>query len=68
MIKKHFPAGLRDITTLGDYIGRQQNHAHRRFLETAKTLAQVRRLGLPAVQLNIADRQINIAEGCHGNP
>jgi hypothetical protein len=34
--------------------------AQRRYLEAIKTLAQVRRLEVPAVQVNIADKQINV--------
>ena len=37
------------------------NHAHRRHLSATKALAQVRKLQLPAMQVNIADKQINIA-------
>ena len=35
--------------------------AHRRFLQAMKTLAQVRRLLGPSVQVNIAERQINVS-------
>jgi hypothetical protein len=36
--------------------------AHGRFLSAVKTLAQVRKLALPALQLNIARNQDNVAE------
>lgn len=50
--------------TEGDYYQRCMDRAQRRFLNAIKTLAQVRRLQLPAVQLNVAGqggRQVNIA-------
>ena len=44
----------------GDYLQRRQDRAHRRFLSAVKTLAQVRKLGVPAIQLNVADKQVNV--------
>ena len=41
---------------------RRQDRAHRRYLSAIRTLAQVRRLLLPAVQINVAERQI-ISQG-----
>lgn len=35
--------------------------AQRRYLAAIKALAQVRRLGVPALQVNIGDKQINVA-------
>jgi hypothetical protein len=35
--------------------------AQRRYLAAIKTLAQVRKLGLPAVQVNIGEKQMNVA-------
>lgn len=35
--------------------------AHNRYLSAIRTLAQVRRLGVPAVQVDIGDRQVNVA-------
>ena len=37
------------------------DQAERRYLRAIKALAEVRRLRLPAVQVNIGDRQINVA-------
>jgi hypothetical protein len=34
--------------------------AQRRYLAAIKALAQVRKLGVPAVQVNIGDKQINV--------
>jgi hypothetical protein len=42
----------------GDYYQRQLDGAHRRYLSSTKALAQIRKLG-PAVQINIAEKQIN---------
>ena len=35
--------------------------AHNRYLSAIKTLAQVRRLALPVMQVNIGESQINVA-------
>lgn len=40
---------------------RKIDHAHRRYLTAIKTLATIRKLALPVVQVNIAKRQTNIA-------
>ena len=37
--------------------------AHARFLSSLRTLAQVRKLALPALQVNIAKSQVNVAGG-----
>ncbi len=37
--------------------------AQNRYLAAIRTLAQVRRLGVPVVQVNIAEQQVNVAEG-----
>jgi hypothetical protein len=38
------------------------DRAHSRFLSAVRTLAQVRKLALPTLQLNIARNQVNVAE------
>jgi hypothetical protein len=38
---------------------RRIDRAHRRFLSTLKTLATIRRLALPALQINVASQQVN---------
>jgi hypothetical protein len=48
---------------LADYWERRLSAAQRRYLRACETLARVRRLRLPAVQVNIADKQVNIAGG-----
>jgi hypothetical protein len=41
-----------------DHHQRRIDKAHRRYLSSVKALAQIRKLG-PAVQINIAEKQIN---------
>jgi hypothetical protein len=43
-----------------DYLQRRQDSAHRRLLSACRTLATVRRLTIPAVQLNVAQQQVNV--------
>ena len=47
-------------TRQADHHQRYLDRAHRRHLSAIRTLAQVRKLG-PAVQVNIAEKQINTA-------
>jgi hypothetical protein len=44
----------------GSYYQKRLDHAHRRHISAIRTLAQIRKLG-PAVQINIAGKQINTA-------
>lgn len=39
------------------------DRAHNRYLSAIKMLASIRRLQLPAVQVNIAEKQVNVAAG-----
>ena len=48
--------------TLGAYHRDRQDRAHRRYLQAITALARVRRLQLPALQVNIAQQQI-VANG-----
>ncbi len=43
-----------------DYHQRRLDRLHKRYLSSVKTLAQIRKIG-PAVQVNIAEKQINTA-------
>jgi hypothetical protein len=43
-----------------EYHERRLDKLHRRYLSAIKALAQIRKMG-PAVQINIADKQINSA-------
>ena len=40
---------------------RRIDAAHRRFLSAVRTLAQVRKLGIPSIQVNIGQNQVNVA-------
>jgi hypothetical protein len=44
-----------------DHYQRKISRAHGRFLSAVRTLAQVRKLAGPALQLNIAKNQVNVA-------
>jgi hypothetical protein len=44
-----------------NYHLKRQDRAHRRFLSAMKTLAQVRKLAVPALQVNIGQNQVNVA-------
>ncbi len=46
---------------LADFQQRRQARAHRRYLSAIKMLATVRKLALPALQLNIGQNQVNVA-------
>jgi hypothetical protein len=46
---------------VGDYHQRRLSRAQRRYVEAIRTLAQVRRLLTPVVQVNIAEQQVNLA-------
>jgi hypothetical protein len=48
---------------LGAYYQRSLTAAQKRYLAAIKTLAAVRRLALPVLQLNIARQQVNLAGG-----
>ena len=45
----------------GEYYQRRQDRAHRRLLSAIRTLATVRKLAFPVLQMNIGDKQINVA-------
>jgi hypothetical protein len=42
-----------------EHAQRRIDRAHRRFLGTVKTLATVRRLAVPSLQINVARQQVN---------
>lgn len=46
-----------------EYHAKRQERAHRMYLSSLKALAQVRRLQLPMLQVNIAEKQINMQGG-----
>lgn len=45
----------------GTYCQQSQDRAHQRLLSAIKTLAVVRRLAIPPMQVNIGDKQVNVA-------
>jgi hypothetical protein len=45
-----------------DFALRRVEHCHRRYLSTIKALAQVRKLALPTVQVNVGRNQLNVAD------
>ena len=51
-----------------EYYQRRMNHSHKRYLSALKTLALVRRLAVPVLQVNIAKKQINVAGPVIGEP
>ena len=44
-----------------EHAQRRIDRAHRRLLATVRSLATVRRLGVPAIQVNVARQQVNVA-------
>lgn len=44
-----------------EYFQRRMNHCHKRYLSALKTLALVRKLAIPVLQVNIAREQVNMA-------
>jgi hypothetical protein len=48
----------------GEYHQRCRDRAHKRYLSAIKTLALVRKLALPVLQVNIGRRQVNVAGAC----
>jgi hypothetical protein len=50
------------VTSPGaEFMERRIDHAHRQYLATLKTLATVRRLAVPILQVNLARQQVNVA-------
>jgi hypothetical protein len=47
-----------------EYCQRRMDRAHRGYLSAIKTLALVRKLAVPVLQLNIARKQLNVAGVC----
>jgi len=57
----HYAASVEGGMTLAqsEHAQRRIDRAHQRLLSTLKTLATVRRLALPALQINVARQQVN---------
>ena len=49
---------------LGIYYQRCLDRAHKRYLSAIKTLAVIRKLAVPVLQVNIAKKQVNVAGSC----
>jgi hypothetical protein len=49
---------------LGIYYQKCIDRAHKRYLSAIKTLAVIRKLALPVLQVNIAKKQVNVAGQC----
>jgi hypothetical protein len=45
----------------GRFFMKRQDRAHRRFLSAVKTLATIRKMALPTLQINIGQNQVNMA-------
>jgi len=54
-------AGATDLTSKREeYHQRRIDAAHRRYLSSLRTLSQVRKLALPAVQISVGGNQVNV--------
>jgi hypothetical protein len=51
----------------GEAQQRRIDRAHHRFLTAVRTLAQVRKLALPTLQVNIGANQVNVAQPGDGS-
>ncbi len=59
MLSQRMAAGC--SLALGEFYQRRAERAQRQYLRAVQTYATVRRLLTPVVQLNVADKQINVA-------
>jgi hypothetical protein len=57
----HYVSGTDISFKQAEYQVRAQERAHKRFLRAVRTLAMVRKLGLPSIQVNIGDNQVNVS-------
>ena len=59
LFEAHYALQMKSATIRqGDYRQKRLDRAHRRHLSAIRTLAQIRKMG-PAVQINIAEKQVN---------
>ena len=47
-----------------EFVQKRQDRAQRRFLQACKALAEVRKLLGPNIQLNVAEKQVNVTKFC----
>ena len=59
--------GSHSITVL-EFWERRLSMAQRRYLAACESLAKIRKMAIPALQLNIGDKQINVAGNLHPTP
>jgi hypothetical protein len=60
-----YAQGQRDCTIRqAEYYQNRMDRAHKRYLSALKTLAVVRKLAVPVLQVNIARKQVNVAGAC----
>ena len=60
-LESNYANNIGERTWAGDaYCQKRLDRAHWRYLSAIKTLAQIRRLALPAVQVNIGEKQVNV--------
>jgi hypothetical protein len=45
----------------GEYHHRRRDRAHNRYLTSIRALALIRKLAVPVLQVNIANKQVNVA-------
>ncbi len=56
------PIGATEMTIKqSEFHQRRIDAAHRRFLSAVRTLAQVRKLAIPSIQVNIGQNQVNVS-------
>ena len=56
------PIGAAEMTvSQSEFHQRRIDAAHRRFLSAVRTLAQVRKLAIPSIQVNVGVNQVNVA-------
>ncbi len=61
-LERLFEGNVSSSPKVWEVCGRQLDGAHRRHLSAVRTLAEVRRLQLPNVQVNIGEKQVNIGQ------
>jgi hypothetical protein len=60
LFESHYASGLGKHTLAqGNYYQKRLDRTHRNHLSAIRTLAQIRKMGPAAVQINIAEQQIN---------
>jgi len=62
ILSAHLMEMQRESISGAEPLSRQLDGAHRRHLSAVRTLAEVRRLQLPSVQVNIGEKQVNIGQ------